>query len=130
MLVPTLIGMLAQHPKLGQYDLSTLRTAFYGSMPMPPAILSMAVKAFPNVQFNQLYGSTEAGMLGVLPWSEHAAHGHTAGREALLSEVRIVNREGRDVAVGEIGEVLGHRYMGMVGYWRNEKATAETIRGD
>jgi acyl-CoA synthetase (AMP-forming)/AMP-acid ligase II len=126
-LVPTIIGMMARHPSRAAHDLSSLRRAFYGSMPMPPAILAAALAAFPATAFNQIYGSTESGMLLVLPWPDHARYPNATGREALLSEVRVVDAEGRDVAVGAVGEVLGARASGMIGYWRNPAATAQTI---
>lgn len=127
-LAPTHIGWMAQHSERNNHDLSSWRIAFYGSMPMPPPVLATAMTEFPQVSFNQLYGSTESGMLTVLTWADHEHHAHSTGREALLSEVRIVDDKGRDVAVGEIGEVLGRQASGMLGYWRNEAATRETIR--
>jgi acyl-CoA synthetase (AMP-forming)/AMP-acid ligase II len=119
---------MAQHLERNSHDLSSWRKAFYGSMPMPPAVLAAAINEFPQVSFHQLYGSTESGMLSVLTWAEHAQHAHSTGREAILSELRIVDPAGSDVAVGEIGEVIGHRSTGMLGYWRNEAATNDTIR--
>jgi fatty-acyl-CoA synthase len=127
-LAPTHLAMMAQHPARKQHDLSSWRVAFYGSMPMPPAVLEQTMREFPHIELHQLYGSTESGMLSVLRWADHAKHAHSSGREALLSEVRIVDERGRDVGVGEIGEVIGATGTGMLGYWRNEKATRETIR--
>ena len=127
-LAPTNVGVMAQHPARKNHDLSSWRIAFYGSMPMPPVILRAAMQEFPQVGFHQLYGSTESGMLTVLNWADHKEHAQCTGREALLSHMRIVDENGRDVAVGEVGEVIGRQYSGMLGYWRNEKATRETIR--
>jgi acyl-CoA synthetase (AMP-forming)/AMP-acid ligase II len=128
-LVPTTVGILAFHPNAGAYDLSSLDKIFYGSMPITPRILDQALKVFPNVAFTQLYGSTESGMLGVLRWADHGRWSQATGRQALLSEMRIVDDDGRPVPVGGVGEVIGaRRTMGMIGYWRNDKATAETIR--
>jgi fatty-acyl-CoA synthase len=126
-LVPTIIGMMARHPRRSAYDLSSLERAFYGSMPMPPAILEAALRSFPATAYNQIYGSTESGMLLVLPWADHATRASTTGKEALFSEVRVVDAAGRDVATGAIGEVWGARESGMLAYWRNPAATAETI---
>lgn len=127
-LAPTNVGAMAQHPERKSHDLSSWRKAFYGSMPMPPPVLAAAMAEFPQVSFNQLYGSTESGMLTVLTWADHEHHAHSTGREALLSEVRVVDDKGHDVAVGEIGEVLGRQATGMMGYWRNEAATRDAIR--
>lgn len=127
-LAPTHIAMLAQHPARKQHDLSSWRVAFYGSMPMPPAVLTQAMREFPRTELHQLYGSTESGMLSVLRWADHSQHAHSSGREALFSEMRIVDEQGCDVGVGEIGEVIGTQATGMLCYWRNEKATRETLR--
>jgi acyl-CoA synthetase (AMP-forming)/AMP-acid ligase II len=128
-LVPTQVSMMAFHDKLGDYDLSTLNKIFYGSMPIAPKVLVQARKVFPQVAFTQLYGSTESGMLGVLRAADHEHWSQVTGHEALLSDMRIVDEEGRDVPVGGVGEVVGaQRTMGMIGYWRNEAATRDTIK--
>lgn len=129
-LVPTTLAALAQHAQRARHDLSSWRMAFYGSMPMPPRVLAAARQAFPQVAFHQLYGSTEAGMLTVLTWADHAEHAHCTGREALLSEVRVVDDAGRDVPVGAVGEVIGGPATAMLGYWRNDEATRVVRRAD
>ena len=127
-LVPTVIGLLARHPHRHAFNLSSLRTVFYGSMPMPAAVLAAAREAFPEVEFHQIYGSTESGLLGVLPWSDHATHAHCTGREALYSHLRIVDAAGAEVADGAVGEVLGAAAGGMLAYWNNAAATAQRLR--
>ena len=127
-LVPTVIGLLARHAQRQTFNLSSLRTVFYGSMPMPAAVLAAAREAFPQVEFHQIYGSTESGLLGVLPWRDHATHAHCTGREALYSHLRIVDAAGDEVADGAVGEVLGAAAGGMLAYWNNASATAQRLR--
>lgn len=128
-LVPTQVGMLASHPALAQHDVTSLARIFYGSMPMMPAVLQHALQVFPRARFLQLYGSTECGMITALRHEDHEHWWRTNGREALLSRFRVVDEQGSDVPVGGIGEVITeHARMGMIGYWRNEAATRETIR--
>jgi fatty-acyl-CoA synthase len=128
-LVPTTLAMLAFHPRVDQYDLSSLDKIFYGSMPITPPILQKARQVFPAARFNQLYGSTEAGMVSVLRAEDHEHWSQTTGRQALLTESRIVDERGNSVAVGGVGEIIvNQRTMGMIGYWRNAQATHDTIR--
>ncbi len=128
-LVPTTLAMLAFHPRIGQYDLSSLDKIFYGSMPITPPTLAKAREMFRAARFYQLYGSTEAGMVSVLRSEDHERWSQTTGRQALLTESRIVDDEGRPVPVGGVGEVIvNQRTMGMIGYWRNPEATREAIR--
>ena len=128
-LVPTTLALLAEHPRVAAYDLSSLEKIFYGSMPIRPAVLERARRVFPRARFNQLYGSTEAGMVSVLREEDHARWSQTTGRQALLTESRIVDESGGPVPVGGIGEVIVRQAsMGMIGYWRDEAATREAIR--
>ena len=128
-LVPTTLAMLAFHPRVSDFDLSSLDKLFYGSMPITPPILAKARAVFPRANFNQLYGSTEAGMVSALRSEDHERWSQTTGRQALLTESRIVDDEGKAVPVGGVGEIIvNQRTMGMIGYWRNPEATRETIR--
>ena len=128
-LVPTQVGMLASHPALARHDVACLSRIFYGSMPMLPAVLQHALQVFPKARFLQLYGSTECGMITALRHEDHERWWRSNGREALLSRFRVVDEQGNDVAEGGIGEVItDHARMGMIGYWRNDAATRETIR--
>jgi fatty-acyl-CoA synthase len=43
-------------------------------------------------------------------------------------EIRVVDNDGKEVATNEVGELVLKGPMCMAGYWRNEKATRETIR--
>ncbi len=128
-LVPTTLAVLAFHPRLAEFDVSSLRHIFYGSMPITPRVLERSLEVFPEVLFWQGYGSTECGMIGVLRAEDHPKYAQYTGRQALLTESRIVDDEGRDVALGGVGEVIVRQAtLGMIGYWRNPEATAETIR--
>jgi len=127
-LVPMTVSLLAHHPRLGDYDLSSLNKIFYGSAPITQDILRRAFEVFPGIAFTQFYGSTEGGMVGVLRSEDHARFSQATGHQAILTESRIVRDDGEAAAVGETGEVIVRQAtMGMIGYWRNEAATRETI---
>ncbi|HSV46970.1 MAG TPA: AMP-binding protein [Ramlibacter sp.] len=128
-MVPTTIAALAFDASTPRRDLSSLAKIFYGSMPIAPAVLDKAQQVFGGVAFTQIYGSTECGMVAVLPAADHARWSQTTGREALLSRLRIVGDDGQDAPVGAVGEVIvDSRQMGMIGYWRNVAATREAVQ--
>jgi crotonobetaine/carnitine-CoA ligase len=57
----------------------------------------------------------------------------TIGLPTLGYEVRVVDDDDRDVAPGEVGQIVVRGLQGlslMKGYFRNPQATAETIRGE
>lgn len=77
-----------------------------------------------------IYGLTEAGPNGTYLSPEDHAHkaGSVGKRAALNCEIRIVDENGKDVKPGEIGEILLRGEGNMVGYYKNEEATKETLK--
>src|SRR4029450_9790022 len=61
MLVPTIIYALLDHPRLDEFDLSSLETVFYGASAIAPARLKEAIERIGPV-FQQFYGQSEAPM--------------------------------------------------------------------
>ncbi|MCJ7594580.1 MAG: AMP-binding protein, partial [Desulfobacterales bacterium] len=134
--VPTMISAMLQGEDLEKVDLSHFRLLTYAASPMPVELLKKAMKRF-QCQFMQLYGQTETGPLTtVLRPKDHVIDGSqeqvarlaSAGRPVLNYEVRIVDGFGRDVRVGEIGEIIVRSESMTVGYWKMPHETAETIK--
>ena len=127
--VPTMLALLLQHPAIGTCDCSSVAKIYYGSMPIGSDLLTRAGKAFPSARFYQLYGSTECGAVGILRPEDHLRWSHVTGREIFNCESRIIDEAGLDVPVGGVGELIVRQCSsGMIGYWANPQATAETIR--
>ncbi|MDF2233628.1 long-chain fatty acid--CoA ligase [Albimonas sp. CAU 1670] len=136
LLVPTMIQMLVDHPKVGDYDLGSLRRIAYGASPISEAVLDRAMKALPGVEFAQAYGQTELSPIAtVLHWKEHIGEGRakgrhrSAGRATLGCEVRIVDAEDNPLPVGEVGEICVRGDVVMMGYWERPKETADALKG-
>ncbi len=141
MMVPTMLKMLMDHERFRDHDLSSLSVITYGAAPMPVEVVKRAIVEFPGVQFINAFGQTEtAATITMLPPDDHALVGSPQEVETKLKrlgsigkplddvEVRIVDEDARDVIVGEVGEIVARGERLMKGYWRQESATAETIR--
>lgn len=135
-LVPTMIYVLLDHPDRSQYDLTSLQNVIYGAAPIAPERLKQAVTTFGPI-FTQLYGQTEAPMMiSALPKEEHVIADaererevfSSCGRPTLLTQVRLVDAAGNDVAPGEVGEIITRSPNVMDGYLKDPQATAQTIR--
>lgn len=136
--VPTMISaMLQAADKTGKYDLSRFRLLPYAAAPMPVELLKKTMKTF-KCQFCQMYGQTETGPLTTaLRPEDHVLEGSeaqlarlaSAGRAAIDYEVRIVNEDGTDAAVGEVGEIAVRSEAMTIGYWNLPEETAKTIQG-
>jgi acyl-CoA synthetase (AMP-forming)/AMP-acid ligase II len=114
-----------------------LRTFVYGASPMPPALLSQALKDFPNTDFVQVYGLTEVcGAVTVLSPQAHRDESHperltSAGQPALKVEVRVVNPDTlEDVEQGQPGELWFRTPQVMEGYHNKPDATREAVTED
>ena len=133
-LVPTMIEMMVTIAEKERFDLSTLKQFQFGSSPMPDATLERAIRLWPDMLYLHGWGMTELSPLGTtLPFEyrDPKVAGKklkSCGVPALNEEIRIVDAEGRDVAMGEVGEMIVRGPMVMQGYWNMPEETAKTVR--
>jgi len=84
---------------------------------------------FPGMLYDTCYGLSEAAGPGVLNLGIENEHKIGAtGKAGLLWDTRIVDHEGRDVAKGEVGELIVKGPGVMREYYDNPELTAETVR--
>ena len=136
-LISAMAALVLDHPRYSEFDLSSLRKINYGAAPMPPSLIRRLQEAFPGVGFYHGYGATEAaGVISTLPARDHQLEGEakkrlgSVGKPATYLELRIVDEQGGEVAVGEVGEIIIRGPNIMRGYWNMPEATAEVIRDD
>ena len=132
LLVPTMIQLVVNSPRLDEFDLTSVRKVVYGASPMSDALLGRTVKALPNARFLQVYGMTElAPMVTVLRPDDHEdpRHRRSVGRAAPHAEVRVVGPDDVELPHGEVGEVVVRGGHVMLGYWDRPEETAEALRG-
>ena len=142
MMVPTMLKMLMDHPEFHAHDLSSLDVITYGAAPMPVPVIRQAIKEFPGTSFINAFGQTEtAATITMLPPDDHVLEGDEEEIERKLKhlgsigkplddvDVRIFDEDGEPVSLGETGEIAARGARLMKGYWNQEDATAETIRG-
>jgi len=127
---PTVWIALLRSPRFDDTDLSSLRKGYYGASPMPVEILREIQRRLPDLRLWNFYGQTEMAPLAtILPPEDQVAHAGSAGRAALNVETRVVDDDGRDVPVGEIGEIVHRSPHAMLGYFEDPERTAEAFRG-
>ncbi|WP_448627688.1 long-chain-fatty-acid--CoA ligase [Geodermatophilus sp. URMC 64] len=132
LLVPTMIQLLVDHPRIDEFDLTSIRRISYGASPMSEGVLGRALKALPNAQFTQLYGMTELSpaATGNFPADhEDPRRRRAAGRALPHNEVRIVGPDDVELPRGQVGEIVVRGGNVMLGYWNRPAETAEALRG-
>lgn len=129
---PVAYLLTAKNPKMATADLSSMQWWIYGGAPLSKPEVEYVQQAFKTDNLVCVYGLTEAGPNGtLLTGSEHATKAGSIGKRAALhAEIMVANAVGETVQLGEVGEILLRGEGNMIGYYKNEEATAETFTGN
>jgi acyl-CoA synthetase (AMP-forming)/AMP-acid ligase II len=141
-LVPTMVKMLVDHPKFGDYDLSSLENLSYGGAAMPFPVIRRAIEKFPSsVGFVNAFGQTETtSTLTILGPEDHKLDGTPEEVERTLKrlisigrplpdvEVKVVDDDGNALPTGDVGEIWVSTPRLMKGYANEEGGADSPVR--
>jgi acyl-CoA synthetase (AMP-forming)/AMP-acid ligase II len=127
--VPPAVLALINHPKLNEYDLSSVRFLVSGAAPLPPEVGRQAREKLGCV-VAQAYGMTEASPITHANPLDAPRDG-SVGPPVSDTLQKVVSLDtDEELKPGEIGELLVSGPQVMKGYWNRPDATAETITAD
>jgi fatty-acyl-CoA synthase len=126
--VPVLFEQMAKEPGFAAADLSSLELVTIAGARAPvPVIRSWLDK---GVLLRQAYGMTELGGISSLNPPEQAVdRPESIGRGTVFTRHRVVRPDGTDCHPEEAGEIIVSGPGVTPGYWRNEEAYAEAMKG-
>ncbi|HMN20611.1 MAG TPA: acyl-CoA synthetase [Ottowia sp.] len=128
---PTVWIALLRSPLLDQTDLGRLAKGYYGASIMPVEVLKEIARRLPAVRLWNLYGQTEIAPLAtMLGPDDQLRKPGSAGRAVLNVETRVVDDQMRDVAPGEVGEIVHRSPHLMLGYYHDDARTQAAFEGD
>lgn len=122
MLVPVQYQRILTAESFPRRDLSAFKVKQSTGAPLPAAVKRDLVNRWPG-RFLEVYGLTEGGCTCILDATAHPDKAHTVGRPAAGNDIRIIDENGKAVAAGARGEIVGRSPMMMSRYFRNQAAT-------
>ena len=114
---------------LDHYYLEQWRLMHIGAQPVPPSLIHRWMKLFPHHQYDTNYGLSESIGPGCVHLGVENTHKVGAiGKAGYLWETRIVDENGKDVEVGDVGELIVKGPGVMQCYYKNPEATEQVLK--
>ena len=127
--VPIVFQLLLGVRDLASYDTSSVKIAAMMGTSIPLPLLRAFQSAQPHIKVIQGYGLTETSPMITLVEPERAeTKMGSIGRAVRGVEVKIVDQAGKEVPIGEPGEIITRGPHVMKGYFRKLEATLARIR--
>ncbi|CCW11322.1 class I adenylate-forming enzyme family protein [Rhodococcus aetherivorans] len=122
-LVPTQYIALLEDPHLSDFDVSSMQCLVTSGQPIAEKTYNAIDRAFENAGIYEVYGFSEGFAYLRIP--EDAARGKrtSVGKPVMLDEVRIIDDDGTELPVGQIGEIVARSIGMMKGYYNNPALT-------
>lgn len=126
--VPTIAWQIVEHPRFDEFDLSSLEIVSYGGAPSAPELVRRLKERFPAMQPGQGWGMTETSATATSNFGEdYIRKPSSCGVPAMTGEAKIMSPDGKELPLGEVGELWYKGPTVVRGYWGKPEATAETF---
>lgn len=130
--VPAMIAAISELQHAEPRDTSSLRLVAHGGSPIATSVVRRAYEAFPTAEFLHVYGMTEASPLLTGLRDEQTLldvdRGRSCGQSLIGVQVKIIDQEGNEMPIGEVGELAASGPNIMKGYWRKPEQTDEVLQ--
>jgi long-chain acyl-CoA synthetase len=127
--VNTLLCGMTIHPKIKEVDFSNLRVAIGGGATVLPAT-SQRWKALTGKDILEGYGLSETSPILTLNPMTAAGFSATVGLPFPSTDIKLLDADDKEVALGEPGEICAKGPQVMQGYWQKPEANAAAFTAD
>ena len=131
-LIPTHYNLILNVSKEAKKrDVSSIRKLLCSSAPVTKSMKKEIMKFFPGVELYEAYGSTEAGLVTILKPEDQMRKLGSIGYEAVGTDfIKILDEDGKEVGVGEVGELYSRGPMLFDEYYKMPEKTASSFCGE
>jgi len=138
-LIPTMLNLMIKHPRVGEFDFSSLRVILSGGAPIAPQVVRSIMESF-GCDYIQTYGMTETSPyltfsilkqhLLDLSAEDQLRYKSKTGRPFIGVDLKVMGENGSPVEADEqqVGEIWVRGDTVTAGYWNlpQESAAAFT----
>ena len=123
---PPILVLMNKHPLTSKYDISSVTKIGSGAAPLSRSLQNDCIEKF-NARIGQGWGMTELTCAGCSVPGGLKDETGSIGCLLPNAEAKLLDENGNEVATGERGEIYFRGPNVSPGYWKNEKATRETM---
>ncbi|MBO0766930.1 MAG: long-chain-fatty-acid--CoA ligase, partial [Hyphomicrobiaceae bacterium] len=127
--VNTLYNALLNHPDFGNINFKGLRAANGGGMAVQRAVAERFVE-LTGCPIIEGYGLSETSPVLTCNPATSTEYNGTVGLPVPSTEISIRDEEGRELPLGESGEICARGPQVMAGYWHRPDETAKVMTAD
>jgi acyl-CoA synthetase (AMP-forming)/AMP-acid ligase II len=128
-LAPAMVNQILALPGADGYDTRSVCFVINGGEKMPVPLIERVLSIFPEAWFADAYGLTETVSGDTFLDRDHTISKiGSVGKPVAHLELRVCDEGGRDVPLGEMGEIALRGPKVFHGYWRDPRATELAIR--
>jgi long-chain acyl-CoA synthetase len=127
--VNTVYGGLLMHSKISDVDFSRLRVAIGGGSAVLPTT-SAKWKALTGKDILEGYGLSETSPILTLNPATTGGFSATVGLPFPSTDIKLLDADDNEAAIGEPGEVCAKGPQVMKGYWQKPQANADAFTAD
>jgi long-chain acyl-CoA synthetase len=128
--VPAMVWQVLEHPDFAKRDISSVRSIGYGGAPAPPELVRRIEAMFPGRSPSNGYGLTETSSVTTMnSGDDYIRKPDSVGVPVAVCDVKVVDPDGNDVPVGEVGELWIKGPNVVKGYFNKPEATEAAFGG-
>jgi acyl-CoA synthetase (AMP-forming)/AMP-acid ligase II len=137
-MIPTMLNLMIKHPRVAEFDYSSLRVILSGGAPIAPQVVKSITEAF-SCDYIQTYGMTETSPyltfsilkhhLQDLPPEEQLKYKSRTGRPFIGVDLKVVDETGVPVTPDDqqVGEIWVRGDTVTPGYWNLPQETEQAF---
>lgn len=121
--VPAQLAQIVRHPKIGAYNLSSLRCICTSTAPLTYTLAKDLEETF-KVPVINFYGQFDGGLISNTDIDDPPeVRRRTVGKPLKNNMIRLVDEEGKEVKLGEVGEAIYNGPSAGSGYYKDNETT-------